>query len=139
MQPGRSTITTLAALGLTLVSALVSAAIARADDSWICPPAISSIKNPVAPDARSIESGRALAAGNGCVDCHGAEGYGNGPAAASIKPRPANWHSDRIRAESDSCLFWKLTTGRRPMPGSASISEQQRWDLVNFIRSLQRK
>jgi len=28
-----------------------------------------------------------------CATCHGADGHGNGPAAANLKPRPIDFHS----------------------------------------------
>ena len=34
-------------------------------------------------------------------------------------------------------LFWKITEGRNQMPSFATaLSERQRWDVVNYLRSL---
>ena len=34
-------------------------------------------------------------------------------------------------------LFWKITEGRKPMPSTKkSLTEEQRWQVVNYIRTL---
>lgn len=137
--------TTLAMLVITLSGGLIAQTVAgtqdqkvtSAQDRWECPPSVLAIKNPIELNDQSAAAGQKLVFSNGCVDCHGAGGFGDGPGAASIHPRPSNWHSNKMRAQSDACLFWKLTTGRRPMPGSANIPERQRWDIINYIRNLQ--
>jgi mono/diheme cytochrome c family protein len=40
---------------------------------------------------------------------------------------------------TDGELFWKMTTGRSPMPPWSQLSDTQRWQLVNYIRSLAKK
>jgi high-affinity iron transporter len=72
-----------------------------------------------------------------CAGCHGAEGYGDGPAARSLDPKPSNFH-DRGRQEQRSIysLFNTLTLG---VPGTGmpsfqqSLSEPQRWALAFFV------
>lgn len=91
--------------------------------------------NPVPRTQASIDAGRSDYETQ-CVACHGAEGRGDGPAAASLFPRPAN-----LRAlaghRSDSSLFTTLTYGRGPMPAfGGSLTEHQRWAVVNYLQSL---
>ena len=41
---------------------------------------------------------------------------------------------------TDGELFWKISHGRRPMPAfHDKLTEQERWQLVDYIRVLARK
>jgi len=75
-----------------------------------------------------------------CSPCHGTSGRGDGPAAAALNPKPANYTTKAISAESDGALFWKLSEGRGAMvPFKSTYSEKQRWELITYIRTLQGK
>jgi mono/diheme cytochrome c family protein len=42
-----------------------------------------------------------------------------------------------MSAQSDGELFYKISEGRRPMPEfKTKLTEEQRWQLVLFTRSL---
>jgi mono/diheme cytochrome c family protein len=42
----------------------------------------------------------------------------------------------RAGSLTDGEIFWKITTGRRPMPGFQNqLSDVQRWQLVNLLRT----
>ena len=62
---------------------------------------------------------------------------GDGPDAAQYKPRPASLaQAMRAPALTDGEIFWKITEGRRPMPGFKNqLSDEQRWQLVNLLRT----
>jgi mono/diheme cytochrome c family protein len=90
----------------------------------------------VPANANTIALGQKLYLAN-CFTCHGAEGKGDGPGAAALEKKPANL-SQRIKStgESDGELFWKISEGRAPMvTWKASLSETQRWELVNYLRA----
>jgi mono/diheme cytochrome c family protein len=74
-----------------------------------------------------------------CIACHGREGRGDGPVSAKFPPAP-NLRHVSICARTDGFLYGTLTAGGRAMPtmreGSTS---QDRWDLVAFVRTLQRE
>ena len=37
----------------------------------------------------------------------------------------------------DGEIYWKITEGRKPMPSFKNqLSDEQRWQLVNFLRTL---
>jgi mono/diheme cytochrome c family protein len=97
-------------------------------------------KNPVpaAQRAASAERGKQLAMTN-CVPCHGQSGKGDGPGAAALPKKPADWTSKAVQAEPDGSLFVKVTDGNPPMPPWASLPDKDRWDLVNYIKSLGKK
>jgi putative copper resistance protein D len=72
-----------------------------------------------------------------CAVCHGAEGYGDGPAAAGLRPRPADLTAKHTADHTAGDIFWWLTHGRpgTAMPGFQDrLSEEERWDLINVVR-----
>lgn len=99
------------------------------------PNAGSELKNPVPSTSESIARGKAVFQAQ-CAACHGPEGLGNGPAAGSLNPRPANLRA-LAGGRPDGNLFFTITNGRGVMPTfKDSLTETQRWDVVNFVKSL---
>lgn len=96
-------------------------------------------RTPVAPTPESINQGRDLYLSN-CSVCHGKEGKGDGPAASSLKTKPANFldkgHSS-IYGPGEK--YWIVANGIEAtgMPGFPKLSAEERWHLVNFIIELQ--
>ncbi len=95
-------------------------------------------KNPLPADAKTIEQGKKVAEVN-CVTCHGPKGKGDGAAAVALNPKPADWTSKKVQAESDGEIFWKISNGRGPMPAWRHLSENERWAVVRYIRTLAAK
>jgi mono/diheme cytochrome c family protein len=74
-----------------------------------------------------------------CVTCHGPGGKGDGPAAAALPPpKPADWTSARVQKESDAVLFCKISDGRGAMPPWKHLPEKDRWEIVNYLRTLKK-
>jgi putative copper resistance protein D len=74
-----------------------------------------------------------------CAGCHGATGDGDGPAGQGLPRRPANLNAPHTAQHTAGDLFWWLSHGipRGGMPGfGEQLTEDQRWDLVNFVRAL---
>ncbi len=74
-----------------------------------------------------------------CAGCHGPSGAGDGPGARSTRARPADLRAPHTADHTAGDLFWWITHGisRSGMPGvGEQVSEDQRWDLVNFVRAL---
>ena len=95
--------------------------------------------NPIPPNAESIAAGQALFMAK-CAPCHGETGLGDGPIGAALNPRPADLRQHAIPGiHTDAQLFEWITNG---FPGSqmpafrATLSDTDRWNLVNFIRTL---
>lgn len=131
----RSFSTTLGVL--TMAVALAVATGVWAQGKWVAPSDAKNLKNPLAKSDKAVTDGKKIAETN-CAPCHGPKGLGDGPAAAALPVKPANWTSPAVQAESDGELFWKITNGRGPMPPWKHLSENDRWALVQYIRSLKR-
>jgi len=108
-----------------------------AQAKWDAPAAEKAKKNPVARTKDSIAVGKQVA-DQMCVMCHGAGGKGDGAGAAALAKKPADWTSKVVQDETDGSLFWKITTGNAPMPPWQSLPEKDRWNLVNYIRTLKK-
>jgi mono/diheme cytochrome c family protein len=123
----------------TFTAAAVAAAFlgvgvaAWAQGPWETPAAEKGKKSP----GGNAANGKKLAETN-CVSCHGASGKGDGVAAAALNPKPADWTSAKVQAESEGSLFWKISNGRGPMPPWKHLPEKDRWDLVAYVKSLKK-
>lgn len=91
--------------------------------------------------AASIVRGQILFAEN-CAACHGANGDGNGSAAAASRIKPADLTMPHVREHSDGEMFWWLTHGiddpggGLAMPGfGALLSRDDRWALIDYVRA----
>jgi mono/diheme cytochrome c family protein len=127
----RAVLVTAVGVGLAL------AGTAWAQTPWVAPASEKGKKSPVAASHQAVEQGKKVAGVN-CVSCHGKGGKGDGAAAAALNPKPADWTSKKIQDESDGELFWKITTGRGAMPTWRHIPENDRWALVQYIRTLKK-
>jgi mono/diheme cytochrome c family protein len=103
---------------------------------WPVPPQASSIKNPIQADPATLKDGKVLYS-TYCSPCHGDKGKGDGPAASALNPKPADHTTATVQNETDGTIYYKLSTGRSPMPGYQKIlTDNQRWELVAYIRTL---
>lgn len=95
--------------------------------------------NPVKLTPQSIEAGKKLFSEK-CDVCHGEKGDGNGDMAEMLHPKPADLtNPDGVGKRSDKQIFDLLTNGKDVMPKFKDLPEKDRWNLVNFIRSLEAK
>jgi mono/diheme cytochrome c family protein len=103
---------------------------------WVAPRRKARAKNPVAVSKESIAAGKLLFQ-NGCVSCHGDAGKGDGAAAAFLTVHPPDLTSAKAAKESDGALYWKISSGRSPMPSFEAIyTPEQRWQIINYVRTL---
>lgn len=102
------------------------------DPKWKVPAADAAKKNPFAKDAGAAKKGRELFEAQ-CSMCHGVDGRG--------MANSANFHAPAVQRESDGTLFWKISKGNqnKGMPSFKHLTEQERWQLVSFIRTLKDK
>jgi len=104
---------------------------------WEAPADAKKVKNPLGKSDKVLGQAKKIFETN-CVACHGPKGLGDGPAAAALPVKPANWTSTATQSESDGELFWKITTGRGPMPPWKHLPENDRWAMVHFIRTFKK-
>ena len=108
-------------------------------DKWLSPAASSAKKNPIASTQESIAAGQKIYSKT-CAMCHGKTGDADGPAVIELNIHPAKLSDPKLATESDGSLFWKITTGKKPMPAYGKrLSETDRWNLVNYIRTLSKR
>lgn len=107
-----------------------------AQSTWKAPSNANEIQNPFKDDTNAIKNGKKLYT-QFCVVCHGPKGKGDGVAGVALNPKPANFNTNLFKIQSDGAIFWKLSEGRPPMaPYKDVFTKEQRWQLVNYIRSL---
>ena len=92
-------------------------------------------------DAVSITNGAELYKQN-CVNCHGPQGKGNGILSRTLSTKPIDLLTEPHTEEHTVGDFYHwLTYGVKDteMPGyKDQLSEEDRWDLVNFLHALAR-
>lgn len=100
-------------------------------------PNMGAPSNPVPADDISLERGKTLFTIN-CIMCHGETGEGNGQIAALLANKPANLTSLITQSKTDGALFMTITNGveGRMPPMIENTTVRDRWDLVNYIRTL---
>jgi mono/diheme cytochrome c family protein len=131
----------LVLLVVVLITVSPVPAVAQTKRSWSSPAEAKGTKNPVPYSDASVDQGKKLFREN-CVDCHGAKGDGKGAMAGSLKRKPANLTSSQTGALTDGEIFWRVSKGDDIMPSfekTFPLSSDQRWQLVNFVRSLSKK
>ena len=124
----------IAVAAITLVVS-AGAVVVSAQGPWVAPPESKNVKNPV----KGIGNAKKAVETN-CVSCHGPGGKGDGPASAALPPpKPANWTSEAVQKQTDGEIFWKMSNGRGAMPPWKHLPENERWEIVNYIRTLKGK
>lgn len=101
------------------------------------PEEAAEVANPVPATDESIKQGAEIYA-RICATCHGPNGEGDGPAASGLPVKPANFHDAHVQELTDGALFYIITHGRAEsgMPAwEGTLSEEERWHVVNFIRT----
>lgn len=101
-------------------------------------PGMGAPENPTEADEASITRGAELYAIN-CQMCHGVTGRGNGSVAPFlVNFKPANLTSEVVQSKSDGSMFLTISNGLEGrMPAlNENLTVSDRWDLVNFVRTL---
>jgi mono/diheme cytochrome c family protein len=92
--------------------------------------------NPVPADEVSLQRGNILY-GIHCQLCHGEQGHGDGPLATYFDRTPQNLTGPQITAEFDGSVYLTIVQGFGQMPPLAeNLTPRERWDVVNYVRTL---
>jgi mono/diheme cytochrome c family protein len=104
---------------------------------WVVPEEAKRVPNPLKPSGANLSAAQRLYLDK-CAECHGDSGKGDGSQAKMYDPRPADFtDAAHMNSVSDGELFYKISQGHRPMPSfKKRFTEEQRWQLVLFLRSL---
>jgi LPXTG-motif cell wall-anchored protein len=74
-----------------------------------------------------------------CAACHGSQGKGDGPKAASLVVQPADLtNQENMALKPEAKLFETITNGKEPdMPAfSSKLTDAQRWMVTSYLRAL---
>lgn len=100
--------------------------------------------NPIESDAFSIERGRLLFSVH-CAQCHGLEADGAGALAGALVYVPRDLTDQAVQDLPDGSIFLTISQGiiadnviRMPALNE-NLSVRDRWDVVNYIKSLESK
>ncbi|HZT70054.1 MAG TPA: cytochrome c [Terriglobia bacterium] len=113
---------------------------AQVPHQFVISPEEKARKNPVAFTEESVERGKKLFATQ-CAMCHGKNGDGKGDLVEIMHISPPDFTKpETFSKRTDGELFAIINTGSATMPGEAKrLKENQTWDLVNFLRTLEGK
>lgn len=74
-----------------------------------------------------------------CAVCHGYKGHGDGPVSTKYPLKIPSLVSDKIKSWSDGNVYHVITMGQGTMgPYASHIPQKYRWQVVNYIRHLQK-
>ena len=97
-------------------------------------------QNPTPDTDATIAAGRTIYQTN-CAVCHGSRALGDGPAAFTLSPRPANLQLHMpLHAQGES--FWWMSEG---VPGTGmpawkeKFGETELWQVVRYLQALASK
>jgi len=104
---------------------------------WVVPPSEKEMKNPLAPSAANLAAAKEIFSDK-CANCHGDRGKGDGSDAMMYDPAPSDLtDAAKMKKKTDGELYYQITEGRKPMPSfKKKLTDDQRWQLVLFVRSL---
>jgi mono/diheme cytochrome c family protein len=92
----------------------------------------------MAKDIRLAAKGKALFAVN-CATCHGPQGLGNGDRAASLTPKPRNFHVEKFKFGNDIVSLHNTILKGSPgtsMPSFVLLPLEETWALAHYVSTL---
>ena len=109
--------------------AAISAGHAQTGSFHEAPADAQKVKNPYEGQEEAVVAGKQIYTRN-CGVCHGIGGKG----AGNVPPLA----NGKAQAASAGAVFWYITRGdlNNGMPSWAGLSEQQRWQVISYVQSL---
>jgi mono/diheme cytochrome c family protein len=101
--------------------------------------AAAARRNPIPATADSVRKGGELFAIY-CTPCHGTSDRGDGPVSTKFVPPADLTNPDLQKVRTDG--YWQsyLSAGGAVMPSYAeALTPEERWHVVNFVRTLAKK
>jgi mono/diheme cytochrome c family protein len=125
-------------LGLIFL-AMTVLVFAHEKTGWIAPEEAKKMKNPIKSTQVSIQKGKEIYEKK-CALCHGVKGDGKDPAGSGLNPKPTNFKESHGEMMTDGEHFWKISTGRGPMPSyGKDLSVEERWHVINYINTFRKR
>jgi mono/diheme cytochrome c family protein len=104
-------------------------------------PGAAQVKNPIAPAAESVASGKQVYLRR-CASCHAASGEG-GPGNDLIPAAPSLVDAQWDHGSSDGEIFDSIKNGVGPdfnmVPFKDTLKDDEIWNVVNYLRSIAKK
>lgn len=93
---------------------------------------------PIETTSQSLEAGKKVY-NTVCIVCHGADAKGGGSLTDAYPAAPDITTSD-YSGRGDGFFYYRIVFGAALMPGYGhSITEEERWPVVQYLRTLQSK
>jgi cytochrome c len=126
-------------MGVFCIALLALAALQAGEPGPIVvPDSEKQKKNPVPNVPEALESGKSLFQSQ-CTMCHGAKGDGRGDIAVRQKWTMPDFTDPKVQARrTDGELFYILSHGHGDMPAEKRLADQNKWEIILYIRSLAR-
>ncbi|OXI29881.1 cytochrome C [Burkholderia sp. AU16741] len=110
---------------------------------WLAPAVPTSFQRGPAPfSVSSVMRGAHLYTQH-CAACHGTDGRGEGPLAATLAQWPPTFAGALLARRLDGELFWRVRHGTRDehgastMPGfAATLGPQDTWAMLDYLKAL---
>ncbi|RQR36120.1 cytochrome c [Burkholderia sp. Bp9143] len=110
---------------------------------WLAPAVPTSFqRSPEAFSVANVMRGAHLYAQH-CVACHGADGRGEGPLAATLAHWPPTFAGALLARRLDGELYWRVRHGTRDargaasMPGfAATLGPADTWAVLDYLKAL---
>jgi mono/diheme cytochrome c family protein len=124
------------AVTVTLALFLTGLYVVADSKDWVAPDSAKKQQNPIKATPDSIQKGKAIYEKK-CLSCHGESGKGDGPVAKMQSEMPQDLTDAKLMSEmTDGEIFWKISTGKDPMPKFDKIlSKDDRWNVINYVRT----
>ena len=133
--------------GLAIVSLIIGYTIAPNVPAPPVPFTARFAQNPTPDTPETVANGKALYQTN-CAICHGPQAKGDGAAANTLVPRPANLQL-HVPQHAPGELYYWITSGVPgtampawgdvdPNTGKPRLSDEERWSIIRYLQALVR-
>lgn len=115
-----------------IISLVLLTQFSVAQETWTVPAEHKENLSPFEFNANTQSKGEEIFMNN-CRACHGVPGENN--FLQTLVPIPGDPSSTKFQKNTDGELFYKITTGRSPMPSfKNTLDPEDVWNVISYIR-----